>query len=443
LSGTGLTIHPGPGLSGRFVPPGDKSITHRAFLLALLADGASRIEGANPGEDCARTLECAARLGAGVEHADGAIVVHGTAGKLSEPDRVLDCGNSGTTLRLLAGVLSAHRFLAVLSGDDSLRGRPVARVIAPLRRMGAWLAARDGDRLPPLVVRGGSLVGAVFEDATSSAQVASCILLAGLQSDGTTSVRVAPGVRDHTSRMLAAFGVPLERAAAPDGSVHERVAGPSVPRACAVQVPGDFSAAAFALAAAAAVPGASVTAVNVSLNPTRLGLLTTLEEMGAAVERRETGRGGWEPAGDVTVTGPDRLSPVRIPAARVPLMIDEIPAWVVAASAAHGTSTLAGAAELRVKETDRIAALVANLRALGVEAEERPDGLALTGGPVRGGNVAARRDHRIAMAFAALGTRAAGPVTIDDASSIATSYPGFVAALAALGGRVEGVEAGA
>ena len=427
---------PGAPLSGRFEPPGDKSITHRGILLGLLAEGVTRIESPNPGADCEASLTCARLLGARVTHAGGAIEITGTAGRLSPPGRALDCGNSGTTLRLLAGVLAAQPFESELTGDESLRGRPVARIVVPLRAMGATLSARDGDRHPPLRVRGAALLAVAFEEPTASAQVATAILLAGLQASGRTSVRIVPGVRDHTLRMLPAFGVPLAVEVGEDGIATVTVEGPRVPRAASFRVPGDFSAAAFFLAAAAATPGARVTAENVGLNPTRTGLLDALLAMGAGVERRITGTAAGEPVGEVTVTGPGRLEAADLPPARVPAMVDEIPAWAIAAALAHGTSRLSGAGELRVKESDRLAAIARNLRAVGITCEEQPDGVAITGGRPHGGEVEARGDHRIAMAFALLGTRAGGPVVIDDASSIATSFPGFVATLAALGGRM-------
>ncbi|MBI1795995.1 MAG: 3-phosphoshikimate 1-carboxyvinyltransferase [Candidatus Eisenbacteria bacterium] len=436
-----LVVRPGRPLGGAFTPPGDKSITHRAFLLGLLAEGETSVEAANPGADGAATLSCAAALGARVQSRDGVIRIAGRGGALVEPDRVLDCGNSGTTLRLLAGVLASQPFLAVLSGDASLNARPVARVIEPLRRMGASLHARDGDRLPPLVVRGAALTGVEFDAPTASAQVASSILLAGLGARGVTSVGTTAGVRDHTPRMLERFGLPIRAQGGDGGVTRWTVEGPVVPRAARVRIPGDFSAAAFFLAAAAATPGARVTARGVSLNPTRTGLLATLEAMGAMVETRAIaaspadGTGG-EPVGEITVTGPDRLEATTIAPDRVAAMIDEIPAWAIAASAARGVSRLTGAGELRIKESDRIAALAVNLERLGIAVEELPDGLAITGGRVAGGTVDAALDHRIAMAFAVLATRASGPVVIHGAGGIATSYPGFADALAALGGDV-------
>lgn len=437
-----LTIRPGRGLSGRFEPPGDKSITHRAFVLGALAEGETVVENPNPGADCDATLACIGALGAVTRRVDGTVRIAGRAMALGEPDRVLDCGNSGTTLRLLAGALAGQPFLTVLAGDASLHRRPVDRVIEPLRLMGAALQARGADRLPPLVVRGAALRGIHYRLPVSSAQVASCVLLAALAARGTTTVALGPA-RDHTERMLPAFGVPVDVGpAGGDGLQARSLTGPVCPRGIRLRVPGDFSAAAFFLAAAAAVPEATVTATGVTLNPTRTGLLEVLEAMGARVERTALRSEGGEPVGDVTVTGPASLEPCDIPVAWVPRLIDEIPAWTIAATAASGTSRVSGAAELRVKESDRLAALAGQLARLGVRVEERSDGLAITGGAIAGGSVEALGDHRIAMTLAVLGTRAASPVTVDGVAEIATSFPGFAATLAALGGDLAAGEPG-
>lgn len=433
-----LTVHPGPVLSGTLRPPGDKSITHRVIILGVLAGGATRIENPNPGEDCASTLACLRAMGARVStNAGGALSIEGGSGVLTEPEGILDCGNSGTSLRLLAGALASQRFLAVLTGDASLRRRPVDRVIEPLRRMGARLSARGGDRLPPLVVQGGALRPIRYRLPVDSAQVATAILLAGLAAPGTTSVELR-AARDHTERLLPAFGVPVVWGE-PDqtGVVSRSITGPARPTGIHLRVPGDFSAAAFFLAAAAARPGSRVTAEGVSLNPTRTGLLQVLERMGARVERVPRGEEAGEPVGDVTVIGPDVLVACDLPSAIVPSMVDEIPAWTIAAAAASGTSRVRGAGELRFKESDRLASLRDSLSTLGVLVEETPDGLAITGGAIRRGSVDAAGDHRIAMTLAVLATRAEGPVTIRGAETIPTSFPDFAATLAGLGGCLE------
>jgi len=433
-----LTVRPVPSWGGVFEPPGDKSITHRAYLLGLLAHGESRIERPNPGADCEATLAAAGMLGARFAREADAVRLSGRGDDRVEPAGVLDCGNSGTALRLLAGVLAGTPGLAVLDGDDSLRRRPVGRIVTPLRQMGAWLAARDADRRPPLVVRGGPLTGITYTVPVASAQVQSCVLLAALGANGRTEVALPGAARDHTQRMLPAYGVTPE-VTVDGGGIRVAIEGPAALRGASLRVPGDFSAAAFFLAAAAAMPGARVTARGVGLNPTRTGLLEVLEAMGAKVERAALGEAAGEPVGDVTVEGPAALSPFDVPVEWLPRLIDEVPAWTLAASAARGTSRVTGARELRLKESDRIAVLAANLAALGVSAAEGADGLAVTGGPAGAGRVHSAGDHRIAMTFALFGLRASGPVIVDDAATIDTSYPGFTGDLDALapGARME------
>lgn len=418
------------------MPPGDKSITHRALILGALAAGETTVENANRGADCAATLACLEALGTAARRQGETLHLRGADGTLREPDRVLDCGNSGTTLRLLAGPLAAQPFLAVLAGDASLHRRPVERVIEPLRRMGARLWGRDHDRFPPLVVQGGPLRPIEVALPVASAQVASCVLLAGLFADGLTVVEVPGPARDHTERMLGAFGIEPLVEARPAGGRRVAVRGPARLSACTFRVAGDFSAAAFFLAAAAATPGSRVTARGVSLNPTRTGLLDALEAMGAEVRREQLRTEGGEPVGDVTVTGPERLKGVDLPPEWVPRLVDEVPAWAIAAAAAQGVSRLRGAAELRLKESDRLAAIAENLATLGVTARSAADRLEIEGGRIGGGIVNARGDHRIAMAFATIGTLAREPVTVEDTAAIGTSYPGFVAALVALGADV-------
>jgi len=427
---------------GRVRVPGDKSITHRALLCGLLAAGETVIAGANSGEDTRATLAASRLLGAEVAESSDEIRLLGTGGALREPDRVIDCGNSGTSLRLLSGVLASHRLFAVLTGDDSLRARPVDRVIQPLRAMGAHLHARAGDRLPPLMIHGAELQGHAFGEPTGSAQVASAILFAGLSARGETRVRVKAGVRDHTVRMLPAFGGRVDVISCEAGDAEWRVTGPQTLRGTSLRVPGDPSSAAFFMAAAASTPGLRLTIEGLGLNPTRLGFVETLREMGAGIEIENGADQAGEPVGNLEISGPAALRAVEVPAARVPSMVDEIPAWAVLASRAQGTSRLSGAGELRLKESDRLKSLAVNLRQLGVVAEESPDGLSITGGPARGGTVRAGGDHRIAMAFAILGALADGPVEIDDAAMVATSYPGFGRTLRERGGQLEEREAG-
>lgn len=443
-----LVVSSGPLLGGELRPPGDKSITHRAYILGLLAVGETVVCHPNAGEDCEATLRCVQALGAQVEAGPGVVRLVGTGGRLRAPDGPLDCGNSGTTLRLLAGVLATQPFAATLTGDASLLRRPVDRVIAPLRAMGARLSASEDDRLPPLVVQGGPLKpcpGEFFVRPTPSAQVASAVLIAGLHATGRTTVRTVAGARDHTVHLLRQFGAPVDCPGPRTGDESRSitVTGPARLRGCEVQVPGDFSAAAFFLAAAAISPGVRIRCTGVNLNPTRLGFLSVLELTGSYVDFDPAGEvRSDEPRGTITVTGPAVLQPADIRPDQVPRLVDEIPAWAMVASVARGVSSLRGAAELRVKECDRLSVLAEGLRVLGVRVEEFRDGLDIHGGPVSGGTVRCHGDHRIAMAFAILGTRAASPVTVDDATCIATSYPGFVDDLRSLGGVVQETQAG-
>jgi 3-phosphoshikimate 1-carboxyvinyltransferase len=424
-------------LAGAFTPPGDKSITHRALLFGLLAEGRTPVHGANRGEDCARSAACVASLGARVTTTADGWEVEGVPDGVRATDEALDCGNSGTTLRLLAGIVAARPFTTRLAGDASLSRRPMRRIAEPLERMGARIAGQGERCTPPLTVSGAALRGIDHASEIASAQVATCTLLAGLAASGETSVTLPGPARDHTERMLPAFGVPLDRRELPGGGRQVRVHGGSRLRATPVHVPGDPSAAAFLWAAAAAEPGASVLARGVGLNPTRTGFLDVLREMGVNVEITGTHDAAGEPVGDVRVTGPEELRAFEVPEDWVPRLLDEVPAWAVVASAAIGTSRLTGAAELRVKESDRLAALAAGLASLGIACEERADGLAITGGTPRGGaRIEARLDHRIAMAFAALGCRARDPIVIDDVSSVATSFPGYWELLAELGAHV-------
>ena len=429
-----LTSRPAAPLFGEFSPPGDKSITHRAYLLGLVAAGTLRVLHANPGADCAATLDVARALGARIE----GDLLHGTGGALHEPSDVLACGNSGTTLRLTAGLLAAQPFFSVLSGDATLRQRPVARIVEPLRRMGATIDAADSGRRPPVAIRGNALTGIEHVIPVASAQVLSCVLLAGLSARGRTTVDLPGPARDHTERMFEAFGIPVVVETHADGARRVTIEGPVTiaSRARTLTIPGDFSAAAFFLAASAAREGAEVTATGVNLNPTRTGLLDVLERMGANVTRAHLRVEAGEDVGDVTVRG-KRLSGIDVPASWLPRWIDEVPAWIVAAALADGRSRITGAAELRVKESDRIASLARNLMAVGIEVSETADGLVIEGGTPRGGRVHARGDHRLAMAFATLGSAARGPVIVEDAACIATSYPAFASDFRRLGGDLD------
>jgi 3-phosphoshikimate 1-carboxyvinyltransferase len=416
------TVMPARQLRGRLRVPGDKSIAHRYAIFAALAEGRSTLAHFAPGADCQSTLACL--RGAGVEIADtspGIVTLLGRGfGQLRSPSAPLDAGNSGTTMRLLAGVLAGHAFTSTMIGDPSLSRRPMRRVIAPLERMGARLEAVEGHA--PLTIHGTRLRAIAHQPEAPSAQVKSAVLLAGLHADGLTTVREPAATRDHTERALTAFGGSVSIDGLTVGvSGGQRLTGRSL------TVPGDFSSAAFWLVAAAAQPGSRVEIDDVGLNPTRTALLDVLRRFGARVEVHVTATDAGEPRGSVTVEG-DRTGSVAIAPADVPGLIDELPA--IAALAANGGEVdVRGAGELRVKESDRIAALVAGFRALGIDADERPDGFTIAGpsGSSRpaGGTADARGDHRMAMAFAIAALGADRPSTIEGADAVAISYPAF------------------
>jgi 3-phosphoshikimate 1-carboxyvinyltransferase len=427
---TPVTVQPARRLRGRLRVPGDKSISHRYALLAALADGTSTITGYSAGADCRSTLGCLRALGVGIRATADAsnsitVAVDGLGlGGLAQPGDTLDAGNSGTTMRLLAGILAGHPFDSRITGDASLRRRPMRRVIDPLERMGGHVDA-DGER-PPLHIRGGSLSGITYAPPVASAQVKSAVLLAGLHAKGNTRVRERAPTRDHTERALEAFGVPVSR---DDGAVG--IVGGSRLGPLDLSVPGDPSAAAFWAAAAAAVPDSDVTIEAVSLNPTRTAFLHVLDRAGADVETRVTSVSGGEPIGFIRIRS-GALRDVGIGAAEVPGLIDELP--VIGALAAHGPAVeVRGAAELRHKESDRISAFAAGMQALGVRVEERPDGFrAERDARPRGGTADAAGDHRLAMAFAVAAVAATGPSRIEGAGVVDISYPGFFAALDSL-----------
>lgn len=422
-----VTIRPARRLAGRVRPPGDKSIAHRYALIAALAHGRSRFTNFAPGADASATIACLRGLGVEVRTADDPgdgpiieVVGRGLRG-LAPPPAALDAANSGTSMRLLAGILAAHPFTSTLTGDASLRRRPMRRIIEPLERMGARIESADGR--PPLTVHGAALRGIRWRPVVPSAQVKSAVLLAGLQGEGRTEVEEPAVTRDHTERALAAFGAPVHVS---QGVV--AVEGGARLDGIAARVPGDFSSAAFWLVAAAALPDSDVEVVDVGLNPTRTALLEVLRRAGARVdvhvEREEAG----EPVGTVRVRH-ETLRPLVVTPPEVPGIIDELPALAALATVGGGLR-VTGAAELRVKESDRIAALVAGLRALGAEAEELPDGFDIRGAdPLRGGVADAAGDHRLAMAFAIAALGARGASTIRGADAVEVSYPSFFGVL--------------
>jgi 3-phosphoshikimate 1-carboxyvinyltransferase len=417
-----LTVAPGRPLRGLLRVPGDKSISHRAAILGGIARGVTRVSGFLRAEDCLSTLRCLRALGVVIQEQGDVLEIEG--GPLAEPEDVLDVGNSGTTIRLLAGVLAGHPFHSVLTGDASIRRRPMARVAEPLRQMGARISGRRGGRLAPLAIAGAPLRGIAYATPVASAQVKSAVLLAGLFAQGETSVTEPSQSRDHTERMLSAFGVPVRHAA-----LTARVIGPATLRGAAVRVPGDLSSAAFFLVAGALVPGSEVAVADVGINPTRTGVLDILRLMGAHVEVRDEREEGGEPVGTVAVRAAP-LGGIVIAGDVIPRAIDELPVLAVAACLAAGETVIRDAAELRVKESDRVAVLARELGRLGADIAPQPDGLVIAGGRrLHGGRVRSGGDHRIAMALAVAGLCADGPVIIEDSACVETSFPGFEAAL--------------
>ena len=422
--------------------PGDKSISHRALMIGALAEGETVIDGLLEGEDVLRTASAMRLLGAtATRDADGRWRVAGRGiGALAEPDDVLDMGNAGTGARLVMGLLASHRLVACLTGDASLRRRPMARVAAPLALMGAEITAREGCRLP-LCLKGTATPRPIdYRLPVPSAQVKSAILLAGLNTPGTTTVVEPEPTRDHTELMLRHFGAAVDVTQESDGRRIRLVGRPRL-TGRAVAVPADPSSAAFPLVAALLRPGSTVTLAGVGLNPHRVGLFETLREMGARIEITDRREAAGEPVGDLQVTG-GPLVGVTVPASRAPSMIDEYPILAVAAACARGTTVMQGLAELRVKESDRLAAIATGLSACGVAVEAGSDSLAVTGRgepPAGGATIATGLDHRIAMAFLVLGMAARQPVVIDDSAPIDTSFPGFAALMNRLGAAIEPV----
>lgn len=423
------TLHASDRFAGALRLPGDKSISHRSLLLGVLALGTTEVRGFLRSQDCLATLTALRALGAEIEESpEGGLRIIGRGPEgLREPDTILDAGNSGTALRLLAGLVAGRPFFSVLTGDASLRRRPMRRVVDPLAAMGATLLGRGGGQFPPLAIRGRELSGIAWESPVASAQVKSAILLAGLQARGETSVTEPMLSRDHTERMLTAFGAPSRRR----GNT-VTVSGQARLRPARIAVPGDLSSAAFFLVAAAVRPDAELLIQDVGVNPTRTGLLEVLEAMGAAVSRERERVEAGEPVADLRVRGA-RLRGTRIQGHLVPRLIDEIPALAVAAALAAGETVISGAAELRVKEVDRLAALAGELAKLGVMVAEDPDGLRIVGGrQLKGAVVSSRGDHRMAMSLAIAGLFADGDTRIQDVECVETSFPGFAQALAEL-----------
>ena len=430
---TVFKLSAGGRLQGRLRVPGDKSISHRSVMFASLAEGRSRISGFLNGEDCLSTMKAFPAMGAEVQIDApdrlriGGVGLHG----LKAPTQALDLGNSGTSMRLMAGLMSGQRFSSVLSGDASLSRRPMRRVVDPLRRMGAQIETTENGTAPLSIGPADHLHGIRYESPVSSAQVKSCLLLAGLYAEGETLVLEPAPSRDHSERMLRAFGVEVLAQA---GQASLR--GGQALQACDIEVPADISSAAFFMVAAAIVPGSELILTDVGINPTRTGVIEILRRMGADIEVLEPREFGSEPVADLRVRGVG-LSGIEIGSELVASAIDEFPALFIAAACADGETVITGAEELRVKESDRIQAMVDGLRILGVDAEARADGACIAGvgaeGQLGGGRIDSLGDHRVAMSFAVAALRANSPIVIDDCANVDTSFPGFAELAAGAG----------
>ena len=432
-------VEPGGVLGGSCRVPGDKSISHRAIMLGSLAEGETRIRGFLEGDDALATLQACRAMGVVIDGpADGEVRVHGVGLRgLRAPAQALYLGNSGTSMRLLSGLLSGQVFDVELTGDASLTKRPMERVAVPLRRMGACLETGEGG-VPPIQIRGGQrLQGMHYSMPMASAQVKSSILLAGLSAEGETAVTEPAPTRDHTERMLRGFSYPVEVRGATAS-----VCGGGKLLATDIDVPGDISSAAFFLVAASIAPGSDLTLRHVGINPTRTGIIDILRLMGADIVLSNQREAGGEPVADIRV----RYAPlvgIHIPAELVPLAIDEFPAIFVAAACARGDTVLTDAEELRVKESDRIQVMADGLNQLGVTAAATRDGIHIRGGSLEGGRVHSHGDHRIAMSFAVAALRAHAAIEIEDCANVATSFPGFVALAGQCGLKITQQERGA
>jgi 3-phosphoshikimate 1-carboxyvinyltransferase len=435
-----LIAHPVVRLQGRARAPGDKSVSHRALMFGAMALGETAITGLLTGEDVLCTAAALRAMGAQISHENGVWRVRGFGvGGGQEPGEVLDLGNSGTAARLLTGILASHPFTSFMTGDASLRSRPMKRVMDPLSRMGARFESREGGRMPLCIVGSDEMVPIEYRLPMASAQVKSCVLLAGLNTAGETTVIEPEPTRDHTERMLRHFGAEVRVVPNDGGGKRITVVGWPELKARDIDVPGDPSSAAFAVVAAATRPGSDVLVENVGINPLRAGLYTTLKEMGADLAFKNEREVGGEPVADLHVKG-GGLKGVDVPPERAPTMIDEYPVLAVAAASAQGTTRMLGLAELRAKESDRLSSVAAGLAANGVKHEMGADSLTVHGDgkpPAGGGLVKTHLDHRIAMAFLVLGLGAREAVAIDDGSPIDTSFPGFAALMNGLGAKIE------
>lgn len=427
-------IFPGGSVRGEARVPGDKSISHRSIMLGSLAQGTTHIRGFLEGDDALATVAAFRAMGVRIDGPhDGVIIVHGVGlHGLQPPTQALDLGNSGTSIRLLSGLLAGQRFASELTGDASLCGRPMGRVMTPLALMGARISGADKGT-PPLSITGGcALHGIHYDLPMASAQVKSCVLLAGLYAQGTTSVTEPAPTRDHTERMLRGFGYAVNR----DAQGVISLQGGGVLHAADIEVPADISSAAFLLVAATIAPGSELLLQHVGINPTRIGIINLLRLMGADIELQDEREVGGEPVADLLVRSA-ALHGIEIPEVEIPLAIDEFPALFIAAACAQGRTVLRGAEELRVKESDRIAAMAEGLQVLGVATQVLDDGIIIDGFGAAGsfgcGTLNSHHDHRIAMAFAIAGLRASGDIRIQAVDNVATSFPGFDALTRGLG----------
>lgn len=415
------------GLSGNIRVPGDKSMSHRAVMFSSLANGTSEITGLLEGEDVMATLAAFRAMGVNAQGpSEGRLTIEGVGMHgLKEPEQALDMGNSGTAMRLMAGILAAQKFASTLIGDESLSGRPMRRVTVPLSSMGARCAT-DENGCPPIHIRGVDKLEPIdYKLPMASAQIKSAVMLAGLYADGETSVTEPAPTRDHTERMLKAYGYDCQTERVTDEVTTIRVKGGGELTASNIDIPSDISSAAFFMVAASIVPGSKLTLEHVCINPTRTGVIDILKAMGADIKLLNPRAIGGEPVADIQITYVG-LKGADIDPKLVPLAIDEFPVICIAAACAEGMTTVSGAEELRHKESDRISAMVEGLRAIGIDVEERKDGMVVTGGPIKGGQIESHHDHRIAMSFAIAGGVSEAPIIINDADNVATSFPNFV-----------------
>ncbi len=432
---TTLTLHPGSPLTGRCYVPGDKSISHRAVMFASIADGVSKIHNFLDGADCRATIDVMRALGVRIDvDSPTELIVHGRGlDGLQEPADVLNCANSGTTIRLLTGLLAGQQFTSFLTGTAQIRRRPMGRIVQPLRGMGADIMGRQTGSYAPLGIRPARLRGVEYDLPVASAQVKSCVLLAGMYANGLTVVREPGPARDHTERMLSAMGAPIQ---AYGNTIHASVRHQPL-KPLDITVPGDMSSAAFLVVAAATVPNSRISIAEVGINPTRTGIVDVLTEMGAQIVYHNRVDASGEPVADIEVRWSE-LQGITVGGSQIVTMIDELPVLAVAATQAHGKTVVRNAGELRVKETDRIATTVSELRKLGADIEPTDDGFVVTGPtPLNGGPVDGLEDHRLAMALAVAGLIAKGSTTVYGADVTADSFPRLRDDVAGVGGGCE------